>query len=184
MNHEQILPQIPDYALGLLPPQERQQVENHAQSCPRCQKALAEEQQMGQLVRSTLHLVTEPAPRQLRPFMPPIPRTQTPSLLRGWQKQLAPVILLLMLLGGLGWNARQQTNWSTNAPMLLVMTATTTNTPTPTQTGATATKSPPTQVPTSTAVAVSPQNRAAPHNRGAAPTPNPTPLALLAYFSN
>ena len=174
MNHEQILQQIPDYTLGLLPPHERQQMEIHAQSCPGCQRTLAEEQRLEQLVRSTLHLVTEPAPRQLRPLMPPIPRTQTPSLLRGWQKQLAPIALLLMLmLGGLGWNARQQTNWSTNPPMLLVMTATTTNTPT-----VTATQMPPTQMPTSTAVANSPANHVA------TPAPNPTPLALLTYFSN
>ncbi|MCA9997156.1 MAG: zf-HC2 domain-containing protein [Anaerolineales bacterium] len=174
MNHEQILQQIPDYALGLLPQVERQQVESHAQGCPRCQQALANEQRLGQLVRSTLHAATEPAPRQLRPFMPPIPRRQTPSLLHGWQKQLAPIVLLLMLLlGGMGWNARQQSNGFSNNPMLLVMTATTTNTPT-----VTATKAPPTQMPTSTAIAISTDDHVA------TPAPNPTPLALLAYFSN
>lgn len=174
MNHEQILQQIPDYALGLLPPFERQQVENHAQSCPRCQKALAEEQMLGSLVWSTIHLVTEPTPRQLRPLMPSIPRPQTPSLLRGWQKQLAPIALLLMLLlGGLGWNAHQQTNWQTNNPMLLVMTATTTNTPT-----VTATTIPSTQMPTSTAIAISPTYNLT------TPAPSSTPVALLTYFSN
>lgn len=175
MNHEQILPQIPDYVLGLLPHSDRQQVESHARSCPRCRQALEQEQRLSQLVRTTLQLATEPAPRQLRPFMPPIPRRQTPALLHGWHKQLAPVLLLLMLLlGGLGWNARPQTNWATTNPMLLVLTATTTNTPTATASAPTL----PTQLPTSTAVAASPNKQIA------TPAPNPTPLALLTYLSN
>ncbi|MEM7115579.1 MAG: anti-sigma factor [Chloroflexota bacterium] len=175
LNQNHIHNQTSDYVLGLLSSTQRQQVESHAHHCPDCQEALQAEKQLAQTIRSTLHVATQPAPRRLRQLMPAIPQQKTAvPWLQRYQKQLAPVALLLfLLLGSLGWNATQQTDWRNPQPAFLALTATSTQAPT-----ATATDLPEAIEPTSTAVAE------APSDQPVTPAPNPTPIAALIQVSN
>lgn len=175
LNQNHIHNQIPDYVLGLLPSTQQRQVESHANRCPDCQEALQAEQRLTQTIRATLHVATQPAPRRLRQLMPNIPQQKTAvPWLQRYQKQLAPVaVVLFLLLGGFGWNATQQSTWDTPQPAILALTATSTQAPT-----ATATDLPKVIEPTSTAVAE------APSRQNVTPAPNPTPIAALLQLSN
>ena len=135
MTHEDILHQIPDYVLGLLSPRQLSAVEHHVAHCTICQQSMARERKLGQLVRSTVGVATKPDSAHVRTMMPAIPQQRRSGLiLYGWQKQLAPVVLILLLiLGGFMLNKMLPAG---SAPSLVATahaaTATSTYTPTAT----------------------------------------------------
>jgi anti-sigma factor RsiW len=100
MNSEHTLSLIPDYALGLLPVEERRHVEDHVRDCPACRAALQQEKATADLlrvaVRNAVHRAAQPAPGRLAALRPPLPaaRPRRPAL----YMRLAPVMLLLAFL--------------------------------------------------------------------------------------
>lgn len=97
---------IPDYLLGLLPPHENRQVENHIHTCSVCRSALAEERQIGQAVRQTLAIVSRPDPGQLarlRPAPPQKSRFRPAAFFPNGQRLAAAALLILMIIAG-AWN--------------------------------------------------------------------------------
>lgn len=98
MEHEAILRLIPDYALGLLAGEQQRRVERHIVTCPQCTVALQQEQQLAQLVRSTLEAATQPAPARLFQQMPRPPKSKAILSPARWQQQLAPVMVVLLLV--------------------------------------------------------------------------------------
>lgn len=140
MTHEDISRSIPDYVLGLLTPKQLGAVEQHVAHCPDCRQLLRREKRISQLVRVTVDKATTPDAIRLQRLMPATPPGQgvvwhPPSLRRqGWQRQLAPVLLLLLLV--LGGFILQRTLPEGSVPSFVVTahaaTATTTHTPTAT----------------------------------------------------
>jgi len=106
MTHDDIRRQIPDYVLGILSPGQLGTVERHVAHCTVCQNAMIRERNVGQLVRSTVNLATRPNNARIRSLMPAVPQKRRLVLrLDGWQKQLAPaLIILLLILGGFTLN--------------------------------------------------------------------------------
>jgi hypothetical protein len=96
---------------------------------------MARERKIGQLVRSTVDVATKPDTAHMRRLMPAIPQQRRSGLiLHGWQKQLAPVVLILLLtLGGFMLNRMLPAG---SVPFLVATahaaTATSTHTPTAT----------------------------------------------------
>jgi anti-sigma factor RsiW len=135
MNQEHVLNQIPDYVLGLLPPQKRQVVERHTAVCGECQQKLQQENELTQLVRTTLSVASQPANLRLRQLMPTPPRSRQIQWLwtdwrTGWTKQLAlTAMLLIFFLTGL--NLYEQNMMGHGGPELpIAATATFTQEPT------------------------------------------------------
>ena len=62
MESEHILSLTADYALGLLPAEERRRVERHAGRCPACRAALVRERSLAALVRGAVQQATCPDP--------------------------------------------------------------------------------------------------------------------------
>ncbi|MFO7682316.1 MAG: zf-HC2 domain-containing protein [Chloroflexota bacterium] len=178
--NEHVIHQIPDYVLNLLPKAERQAVEQHTAVCSHCHKTLQAERDLGQMVRLTLQTATQPANGRLTQLMPAIPshKQRRPGLVMGWQRQLAVVGLLMMvLLGSLGmWNGRSHTIWGAPSPTLAV-TATSTQDATATlaQQATQVQETLAAQQLTLTAVA-SPTLEA---SITATPAPQPTPIAAI-----
>lgn len=88
---------IPDYVLGLLSPDERRHVEQHARHCAMCRDAIRRERQVAALVREAVQRSAAPPAnrlRQLRPSPPHPARRYVGALAR----QLAPVTAVLALL--------------------------------------------------------------------------------------
>lgn len=104
MTQEHVHELIAEYVLDLLPPAQRQRVEQHVKLCEQCQRSLKAEQQIGLLLRSTLQKTTVPTPRRLRQLMPTAPQTTKPMWgFSRWQKRLAPAFMVfLLLIGSLG----------------------------------------------------------------------------------
>jgi hypothetical protein len=103
--------------------------------CAACRQAMTRERKLVQLVRSTVNVATKPDAAQLRSLMPAVPQQRrSGSILSGWQKQLAPALLIFLLsLGGFMLNsmlpARSMPSFVATAH---AATATSTNTPTAT----------------------------------------------------
>ena len=135
MTHDDILRQIPDYVLGLLSAAQLNAVENHVAHCTACRQVVIRERKLGRLVRSTVEVAAEPDKARLRNLMPAIPRQRRSGLiLPGWQKQLAPaVLILLLLLGGFMLN-RMLPAGSVPSFVATAHAATATSTYTPTAT--------------------------------------------------
>ncbi|KAA3664880.1 MAG: hypothetical protein DWQ04_03465 [Chloroflexi bacterium] len=167
-----------DYVLDLLPRRERREVELHVAHCADCEAALASEKAVGRLLRGTLSSVTQPDNGRLRQLMPTLPtQKQRPAFNFSWQRQLASVcVMLILLIGGFGWYESNQNRNLMPLPTFVAITATYTSEPTITNT-ATTVKA--TAEPTVTAVS---ENPAPDFN--ATPPPNPTPIAALSTFSN
>jgi hypothetical protein len=176
MKQQHVHRQIPDYVLGLLPQKEQQQVDQHTLVCADCRLALRREQELGQLVHSTLAAATQP-PVNLRQFMPAIPRKshQTWAFPLGWQRPLVPLTLVLFLLvGSLSFYLQGQRRlWLNPTPTSLAITATLTDSPTATITETRAEQTVDLQV---TAVPITSHIQPA---ITATPAPNPTPIAAL-----
>ena len=175
MNH--INTKISDYVLDLLPQQERRDVAQHVAHCAECEAVLASEQAVGHLLRQTVHEVTQPSNGTLRQLMPAIPGKQSHQWVfnRPWQRQLASVgMLLILLLGGMGWYESNRSSSMGPVPTFIAITATYTNEPTTTATTTQATAEP-----VITAVSANPEPA-----YSATPPPNPTPIAALPAVTN
>ena len=178
MKQQHVFTQIPDYVLGLLPTSEQLQVERHTRTCPDCSLALQQESGIGPLVRSSLAAASQP-PANLRQFMPRI--APKPSLWQkvgfslSWQRQLAPLTLILLLfIGSLAFNLLEGRDaWTNPLPTALAVTATLTDEPTATLTE---TRAEQTMKAVQTAVSTIPSHP----DSTATPAPNPTPIAALA----
>ena len=177
MKQQHIYQQIPDYVLGLLPRKEQQQVDQHTLVCVDCRLALQREREMGQLVHSTLTAATQP-PTNLRQFMPPVSSKlkmgQRFGFSVNWQRQLAPLMLVLfLLLASFGFYLSEQRGlWQDPTPTAVAITATLTDSPTATITE------------TRLEEGLTLQTTAVPTNTQqpiitATPAPNPTPIAAL-----
>jgi anti-sigma factor RsiW len=136
MTHEDISRRIPDYVLGLLSARQLGEVEHHVAHCPDCRRLVRREKRVGQLVRLTINAATRPDATRLQRLMPAIPHRRQSVVWhsQGWPKQLAPVLLLLLL--AFGGFILQRTLPEGSVPAFVVTahaaTATTTNTPTAT----------------------------------------------------
>ena len=135
MTHEDVLQSIPDYVLGLLSAKQLGVIESHVNHCVDCQRALLREKKVNHLVRTTIDTATRPDATCIKRLMPAIPhRRSTAWNRRGWQRQLAPVLILLLLV--LGGVTLQRTLPDGSMPAFVVTahaaTATSTNTPTAT----------------------------------------------------
>lgn len=135
MTHDEYRQQLPDYVLNLLSPQQLGSLEHHIAQCASCRQALQREKSISRLVQSTLHVVSKPDPKRLREFMLVLPQKRSARWNRqGWQKQLAPVMLVLFLAAGI--LLTQITMPSGTLPAFVTTahaaTATSTNTPTAT----------------------------------------------------
>ncbi len=169
---------LSDYVLDLLPRSERREIELHVAHCAECEAALTSEQTVGRSLHSTLSSVTQPDNGRLRQLMPAIP-TQKPrtAFNFSWQRRVASVcVMLILVIGGLGWYQSNQNRSMMPLPTFVAITATYTSEPTITNT-ATTVKA--TTEPTITAVSENPAPAFS-----ATPPPNPTPIAALAAFSN
>lgn len=175
MEAKHIRHQISDYVIGLLTPDERRALEIHAATCLDCQVALQRERQVALLVRETLQAAPQPTAERLRSLMPPVERRPPARwVTRGWQRQLAPLMVaLLLLLSTFGLRAATTQGWFQVAPGAAVETAT------PTATLAqTATESPsPTVGHTAVATQSPAPNLVRYHPDQPAPAPIRTPLA-------
>ncbi len=85
-----------DYALGLLPAEERRRVESHARQCDECRMALQRDQAIEAMVRGTVQQVARPAAGRLAALRPspPLSRRYATPLYR----RLAPVTLVAVML--------------------------------------------------------------------------------------
>lgn len=97
MDSEHIHPLITDYALGLLPPEERRRVERHIGQCPDCRAAVRRERALEPLVRGTVHRAARPTPGRLAALRPAIagPRGRVVAPL---YRRLAPLTVVTCLL--------------------------------------------------------------------------------------
>ena len=182
--NEHINHQIPDYVLNLLPKMERQTVEQHTAVCGSCQTALQAEREMGQMVRLTLQTATQPTNGRLSQLMPPIPQQKQrwSLMMMGWQRQLAVVtMLVVILMGSFGvWNGRSQNIWGVPSPTTQVATATRDATATIAQQQTTqAEETLAAEGLTTTAVASPSMKATAQASIIATPPPPPTPIAAL-----
>lgn len=116
-----------DYVLDLLSASERSRVESHLASCLDCRHAVRRERRIGLQVRSALHRATQPDGARLRALMPPVTVGGHFPLAISWQKQLATVsLLMLVLLGSVGlWQMRGDDSSGVASPTLMLVTATT-----------------------------------------------------------
>ena len=176
MKQQHIHQQIPDYVLGLLSRKEQQQVDQHTLACPDCRVTLRHEQELSQLVHTTLAAAQPPA--NLRQFMPPVPQKSRQTGLfnfsLNWQQQLVPLtVVLFLLLGSVGiFLSEQRGLWQNPTPTALAITATLTDSPTATITE------------TRSEQALNLRTTAVPTTSNqleitATPAPNPTPIAAL-----
>jgi anti-sigma factor RsiW len=135
MTHDDILCQIPGYVLGLLPARQYHVVERHVSHCSVCQQEMSRERKLDRLVQSTMDAASKPNPAHLRSLMPDIPLKRPSALVfGGWQRQLAPALLILLLLfGGLAINSMLPAG-SVPAFVATAHAATATSTYTPTAT--------------------------------------------------
>ncbi len=184
--NKHVIHQIPDYVLNLLPRPERQAVEQHTAVCPHCQKALQAEREMGQMVRLTLHTATQPANGRLSHLMPPLPTRQkrpSPTMIRGWQRQLALVgVLVMILFGSMGlWHGRSQQIWGGVTTVTEAATATSTLNATATIAQRQTIQAQETMAAeiTETAVAATAIQTTSQAALNATPAPPPTPIAAL-----
>lgn len=133
------LDKIADYALGLLPAEERERVETHIVNCLTCRQAYEQERRFALAIRQTLHKTTRPEPARLAGLRPAIP-VRTSRVAQTSFRYLLPVSLIALLFAlGLfiqmaGWSPLNSTfapNHTATASRP-TQTATATNTPTAT----------------------------------------------------
>lgn len=174
MNQEHVLNQIPDYVLGLLTRQERLWVEQHTAICHHCRQLLRQENEINQLVRTTLSLATQPSTLRLGQLMPAPPQPRPAWLTNSWQKQLAIAALLLTIIWGAFSLYQQQFSGSAVSPDQLAVTATMIHEPTMTL-ASTNEDQQKTLVGTAVPALII--------EASATPTPVPTPIAALLSLS-
>lgn len=131
----------------------------------------SEDEQIAQLVRSTIHQATQPDNRQLKQLMPPLPhRRPKQSLFQAWSRQVTAVCAAFIICLGLFgfYRSNQSAIWPGDTPTSIAVTATYTSEPT-------ATESKEDIAATSTAKAAGSQTA----SLTATPVPQPTKIAAL-----
>ncbi len=126
--------QLQEYVLDLLPPVEREAVEQEAAQDEALRLILRRERKVGRLVRTTLQETTAPASGRIPQLMPAVPR-QRPYPWRGltWQRSVAALSLILVIfLGSAGLYQSRQAAITSATPTLMAVTATFTREPTAT----------------------------------------------------
>lgn len=117
---------LQEYVLNLLPPVEREAVEQEAARDEALRLALRQEREVGRLVRTTLQETTAPAYGRIPQLMPAIPRQRPypwPSLT--WQRSVAALALVLVLfLGSAGLYQSRQAASANATPTMMAATAT------------------------------------------------------------
>jgi anti-sigma factor RsiW len=140
MESEHPLALLSDYALGLLPVEERRRVESHARQCPACRMVLQRERRVGALVRDAVHNAARPVPGRLTALRPAVPAAlpRPLPLLRLAPATFVAALLALLLLFGPGRPSFSPALFgpgvATAAGPAATATATTTSTHTPTAT--------------------------------------------------
>lgn len=177
---------ISDYVLGLLSPQEAQAVAQHLNGCETCRAQAAAEAQIGAQVRTVLQTAVPVNNRRLQQLMPPVPTKRRVVWGAAWQRQLASVaMLLILLLGGMGLYQSNRQPGVGGAPTMLAITATNTQ-------SATATAQETLPAATQTAQAHIPVEEPAAMEAAVytislsppAPAPSATPIAAVPMSSN
>ena len=112
---------LSDYVLGILPPHQKRELEQHISTCKECREALLVERSIVREVQQTVQAVPMPTARELMALMPEIPvptpissvqKTKThsrtgglsrsmPGLVACWQPAIAMVTVLILFLGGM-----------------------------------------------------------------------------------
>lgn len=180
---QHIQPLISDYVLGLLPDSDRHRLESHVSLCAACRQAVVREQQLELLVRQTVQLATQPLPARLQALRPAAPRSRTQTPAARLARQLAPVMLLIVLLAGVALQATRLGNelGFDAGGFYRVSTPTATSTSTPTATIAGLSEPPTVEAGDSTSALV-PTGQATTIAPAAQPDqalPAPTPIAAL-----
>jgi anti-sigma factor RsiW len=135
MTHDDFCKQLPDYTLNLLPPRQLGVIEHHISHCTSCRQAMLHERKIGQLVHSTINAAAQPDSTRLRTLMPKPPQKRRSRWNQHrWQKQLAPVMLILVLALGVFLTQRVMPSGSLPAFVTTAHAATATSTNTPTAT--------------------------------------------------
>ncbi|MBP6786514.1 MAG: zf-HC2 domain-containing protein [Candidatus Promineofilum sp.] len=143
MDTDHILSLTADYALGLLPAEERRRVERHAGRCPACRAALARERSFASLVRGAVQQTPCPDPARLVALRPSVAVRPRPAVAPLYGR-LAPLTLVTFLLAlgllfGRGSVPFAPAVFAGGTP---TQTATTTQTPTATLAAAGSTTAP------------------------------------------
>lgn len=126
---------ISEYSLELLSKKESETVSDHLAVCKHCRLALQNERQLVQDIRDSIAAATAPDRVRLQQLMPPLPAAQDHILDSfGWQRQLAIIsFLLILVFGGLAIERGLPTDiWVSRAPAFQPPTILATNTPTQT----------------------------------------------------
>lgn len=185
MTHNDYRQQLPDYALNLLSPEQLGLIEHHIAQCGSCRQLLLREKRIGQLVRSTINVVSQPDSARLSDLMPELPQKRKVHWNQiGWQKRFAPAMLIIFLV--LAVFLTQKTMPSGSLPAFVstahAATATSTNTPTATAVQALSEKQIGTG-PANTQIEFSkpsiPVPLNSPQRPAATPDPLPTPVASV-----
>jgi anti-sigma factor RsiW len=133
MTHQEIRRRLPDYVLGLLAPEQANQILDHMAGCAACRRIVQDEREIGQMVRQTLSVATHPDPARLRQLMPPPPgKIRQVGTGAGWVRSLAPALVVLLLIVGAVMMQSPASRRPLPAIVPATATATTTNTPTAT----------------------------------------------------
>ena len=133
MTHQEVHQQLPDYVLGLLSPQQADDVAQHLVVCTKCQQEASAERDLENMIRQTLNIATQPEGTRLKDLRPTIPSRRARQWLPNPARwHLAPAVGLLLLIAGLLFLGapNPQQPFSLMAPA--TATATSTNTPTAT----------------------------------------------------
>jgi anti-sigma factor RsiW len=172
MSH--ISHQISDYVLGLLPPSEKQKLEQHAAECGECRHSLQAERQFTNTLHQTLATAATPHPTRLAKLRPAT--TTQPR----WHWQIASVqaplaliacFMLFIMMGSLMDNFRG----NGNNPILLPA-------PSASSVVLTATAEPATS--TATATSIAREMPAIFDKTTLTSTPNAYPTPIAALFNN
>ncbi|MDX1413533.1 MAG: zf-HC2 domain-containing protein [Candidatus Promineifilaceae bacterium] len=190
MKHDEFRQKLPDYALDLLSPQQLVAVEHHLAQCTSCQQALQHERKIAHLIRSSVSIASRPDVARLRELMPAPPKKKSVYWKRsGWQKQLAPVMLVLFL--SIGVFLTQISKPSGSLPAFVstayAATATSTNTPTATTSVQSVSLEESTmdtgRVIIESSKQIAPKPSSFPQTPVTTPEPQPTPVAAAAQLS-
>ena len=96
--------QLTDYSLGLLPREERTNVDRHLRHCVRCREIVQQDQALALEIRHGLLAATRPSPTRLRQLAPSPRRGVQRRLVTLLRPALALAIVLLLFVAGLSAN--------------------------------------------------------------------------------
>jgi anti-sigma factor RsiW len=126
---------IPQYTLELLSKKESKAVSDHLEVCTDCRATLKSERQMVVDIRDSITAAVAHDNKRLQELMPPLPAAKDKILDNfGWQRQLAVVgFLLILVFGSLALQRGLTTKiFVSRAPIIQPTTILATDTPTQT----------------------------------------------------